>query len=243
MHHCNYCATGRRFGLTSVLLLLTTCLSAQITTQSWVDFIMNVPMRKGFTFDNEFSYKTNISKTTKWRSYDITPEIEKALGKHFDLTFYVGASYTNQQAGYDTWEVKPGLGIRYNITPDKRLLLRLLARFETRNQYTYDSSVWDRNTRSRLRMEGIYLINKNSLAENRVWYVITDAEVFWTIDKQVRERYSDRTRIRAGIGFKLNAHWRFEEVYTYQFSRNTITEHYGEDQQQIFRLRVKYFTK
>jgi hypothetical protein len=120
-------------------------------------------------------------------------------------------------------------------------LTRLLVRFEQRNQLDQESDIWGNSHRSRIRAETIIPINKKSMSVgDKLLYSILDAEGFVVVDQDVNERFANRYRLRAGIGYRINYNFRLEFVDTLQASNNTIegdidtTDH-------IFRLRLKHY--
>lgn len=234
----------KHFHLSWIIIFANIHLYAQNnSTQLWNDFTVYKTLQNRFSFDCELSYRTNLGNTDKWHSINITPKIEKALGNHWDLLFYIGSINTLQEQNYNTWELRPSLGIRFHFTPVRKLLVRILGRIELRNQYTFESKTWDVNFRTRYRLEEIYFINGESFEKNKLWYLFSDVELFYSLDKVLEERYSDRLLLRLGAGYKFSDRWRFETIYTYQFSKNTITGEFGKDDEGILRLRARYYFK
>jgi hypothetical protein len=231
----------KHFFFLGIIIFANTQLYAQInSTQLWTDFTVNKALQNSYSFDCEASYRTNLNSSDKWHSVNITPKIEKSLGNHWDLLLYFGSINTLQQQNYNTWEIRPGLGVRFHFTPVRKLLIRILGRFELRNQYTFETRTWDVNFRSRFRLEETFFINGESFEKNDLWYILSDLELFYTVDKELEERYSDRMLLRLGVGYKLSDSWRFESIYTYQFSKNTITGEFSKDDDGIIRLRFRY---
>jgi|SRR5450432_183653 len=228
-------------GITLCIPLLSE--AQEKSSQLWIDFTLNAPMSKGFSFDNEFAYRTNLGSDNKWHSVNIIPKIEKTLTSHLDALFYIGSINTFQQENYNTWEIRPSIGLRYHFNPFPKLVLRILARLEWRNQYTIETKELNQDLRSRYRLEEIYFLNGKSFVDNNLWYVLSDFEIFYTMDKELQERYSNQYFLRAGIGYKLTNHWRYECIYTFQFSKNTIDGEFSNEQEGILRLRVKYYFK
>jgi hypothetical protein len=230
--------------LIGITLLKPTLSEAQQkSTQLWTDFTIYVPLSKGYSFDNEFAYRTNIGINSKWHSINIIPKIEKTLSKHLDALVYLGSINTFQQENYNTWELRPSLGLRYHFNLFPKSVTRILARLEWRNLYTIETKETNQDLRSRFRLEEIYFINGRSFAENKLWYALSDFEIFYTIDQELQERFSNRSFLRAGIGYKPNNSWRFEFIYTFQFSKNTIDGEFTNEQEGIIRLRAKYYFK
>lgn len=223
------------------LLLPISARAQEKSTQLWTDFTLNVPLSKGYNFDTEFGYRTNISQSGKWHSANIIPKIEKSISKHLDILFYLASINTFQQENFNTWEIRPSFGLRYHFNLFPKLLTRILARFEWRNQYTLETDETSQDLRSRFRLEEIYFINGRSFADNKLWYALTDFEVFYTLDKELQERYSNKSFLRGGIGYQPTLRWRYEVIYTFQFSRNTIEGEFSKEQEGILRLKAKYY--
>ena len=226
-----------------LLLSINFSKAQNATAQLWNDFIVNAPLQKGFTLNTEFSYRTTLNKNDKWSSYSVTPNIGKSFSKRVDAMLYFGVFYTHQQTAFNTWELRPGIGVRYHITTNKRILLGAILRFEQRNFYFINTENWTHNIRSRLKLESTSLLNGNSFAQDGLWYIVADAEVFWIMDNQLEERYVNRVRFQAGFGYKLNNKWRFEAIYCYQLSKTNIKGEFYDNSQDIIRFRIKYWTK
>lgn len=233
-----------KFLFTGTFVLTTLFLAAQTkSTQLWTDFTVNKSLSNNFTFDCEVSYRTVLNNSDKWHSFNIIPRIEKSLGNHWDLLLYVGSINTLQQTGDNTWEIRPGLGVRFHFVPVTKLQVRVLGRIELRNQYTFETSLWSHDLRSRYRLEETYFINGESFAKNHLWYLLSDLELFLTLDKELQERFSNRMLFRLGSGYKLSDRWRFEAIYTYQYSKNTIDGEFSNEDDNILRLRFRYYIK
>jgi hypothetical protein len=231
------------FILVDILFMGNYLIAQTKSTQLWTDFTLNKDLEKNLSFDCELSYRTILNSSDKWHSFNVIPKIEKSLGRHWDLLLYIGSINTLQQQAYNTWEARPGLGVRFRFTPIRKLQLRILARLELRNQYTFETHTWSQELRSRFRLEEIYFINGDSFAKNHLWYILSDFEIFLTIDKEFEERYSNRTLLRLGLGYKFNDKWRFETIYTYQYSKNTIDGEFSKEDENIIRLRFRYYMK
>lgn len=231
-----------KFFFAGVFISSSLFLKAQSTSnQLWTDFTINKALQNKFSFDCELSYRTILNSSDKWHSYNIAPKIEKSLGNHWDIMMYAASINTLQQAKDNTWEIRPGLGVRFHFLPITKLLVRILGRLELRNQYTFESASWTHDLRSRYRLEEIYFINGASFANNHLWYIFSDLELFLTLDKELQERFSNRMLLRLGTGYKLSDHWRFETIYTYQYSKNTIDGEFSNEDDNIIRLRFRYY--
>ncbi|MDL5048699.1 DUF2490 domain-containing protein, partial [Oscillatoria amoena NRMC-F 0135] len=104
-----------------------------------------------------------------------------------------------------------------------------------------ETNAWSHSTRSRFRAETVIPLNKPSMyAGNKLWYSIADVEAFVVMDEDVEERFANRLRFRAGLGYRLSYGLRLEFMYTLQRSKNTLdSDHYTSDN--IFRFRIKHY--
>ncbi|MBK0402513.1 DUF2490 domain-containing protein [Adhaeribacter sp. BT258] len=216
---------------------------AQQTTnwQLWNDYEVDIPWKKNL-FDTEFSYQTIFSQDEKWRSLNATPAYEFAVNKNLDLISELGLSYTNQSDSTDTFEARTMVGTRINFTPIKRIQTRLRFRFERRHMYNFGEENWQVSHRSRLRGEVIIPLNRPHYSDNKMLYTITDFEMFFVHDKDVKERFANRTRARFGIGYRHNYNFRFEAIFTRQRSRNHLEDGFLTSDN-IIRLRIKHYLK
>ena len=210
--------------------------------QLWLDAELNYTYKQRFLFQDELSYQTLISGGNKWYSLNSTPAFEYNLNSHFDLISAVPLSYTLQNDGLNTFEVRAMVGTRVYLTPTKRAQLRALVRWENRWSHDEKNDTWDIGNRLRLRAECVYPLNKHTYFEDKMWYWLNDFEIFLTTSKDIPERFANRARLRTGIGYRLNYKLRFEAIYTCQFSRNTINDKF-DSQSNILRLRLKYYFK
>ena len=149
-------------------------------------------------------------------------------------------SYTNQTESYNTFEARAMIGTRIFITPNSRVVTRLLLRFEQRNFKNLDTDEWETTYRPRGRAEVLVPINGKTLYEDNLWYAIADAEVFLAVDDDVDERFANRYRLRIGVGYRLSYSSRFELIYMNQHSKNAITESF-ESTDNIIRFRFKHY--
>lgn len=208
--------------------------------QIWNEYMLNLPFGNVYNIEFAATYST-VLEQPKWRSLDVQVTPEYSLSQHVDLMAAVFAGKTFQNQALTTAEVREMLGARFHFTPNRRVLTRLLVRFEQRNQRDEETDLWSHSTRTRLRAETITPLNKKTMfAGDKLWYMILDAETFLVLDQDVEERFANRFRLRAGVGYRLNYNLRFELVYTLQESKNTIGESFYTSDN-IFRFRLKHY--
>ncbi len=228
-----------RLTLLLIFINFSSSLSAQ-SKQVWTEYMLNYPFANSWNIELSGTYSTVLAEP-KWRTLDIQVSPEYSISQHVDLMCAVLVGATRQNESLSTLEVREMLGVRFHITPNKRVLSRLLLRFEQRNLQNQEVGDWDRSVRSRLRAETIIPINKKTMfAGDNLWYGILDGEWFIVLDQDVEERFANRFRLRTGIGYRLSYNFRFEIIYCLQESRNTLgDDFYTSDS--IFRFRVKQY--
>jgi hypothetical protein len=142
---------------------------------------------------------------------------------------------TEQSNDLNSTEVTPRIGLRLHLLsnlrqaivkerqPKRRLVLRDLARVEWRNLY-YSTDKPDSSTvRFRNRFETLWSINRQRITDDGAAYLSADWERFIPVDEPA-ERFANRQRIRAGLGYRRTFAWRFEAMYVWNRSRNTLGE-------------------
>jgi hypothetical protein len=221
--------------------IATFSLQAQSSSeQIWFEYMLNFPFANSFNLENAVAYSTVLGDP-KWRAFDCTPTFEWSVTDRIDILGAVTLGYTAQTESENTFEIRPALGTRIHITPHKRILTRLLLRYEQRNFKNLEADEWTQVWRPRARIESLIPINQSSYFKDKLWYGIVDAEWFFAKD-DVDERFANRFRLRTGIGYRLSYSLRFEFVYTLQQSRNQV-EDGTVTTDNIFRIRIKQYLR
>jgi hypothetical protein len=209
-------------------------------SQLWAEYMVNYPFANSWNVELAATYST-LLQSPRWQALDIQLTPEYALSPHVDLQGALLYNRTNQYQALSSTEVRAMLGTRIHLTPFSRVLTRLLIRFEDRRMYYMETGTSEQSYRGRARLETVTPLNKKTMYDgDKLWYAIADVEAFVVLDQQVNERFANRFRIRVGPGYRLNYSWRFEFLYTYQLSRNTIAGDVDSDDN-LFRFRVKHF--
>lgn len=224
----------------AIIFFLSGKTAAQhVDRQFWQDIVLDYQLGKNL-FETELSYQTLLTKENSWRSFNATPAYERSINKYLDLICGLPLSYTVQTDTSNSFELRTMVGARGYFTPGKRIETRLTVRFEYRFFEDLTTHQWTKSSRSRFRLEAVVPINRPNYYANKMVYGLADFELFSTVDKDVKERYSNRFRIRAGLGYRLSYNWRFEAIYMLQESRNNTSEGYNSGDN-IIRLRIKCF--
>ncbi len=227
---------------TSIFILLSSfVLKAQsVNEQLWFEYMLNIPFANTWNVELASTY-TTVMQEPKWRALDLQVTPEYSFSQHIDFMGAFLVANTFQSQTLNTFEVREMLGTRIHFTPNRRVLTRLLVRFEQRNLQDKETNEWYHSTRTRIRAETIIPINKPSMyGGDKLLYSIIDAEAFVVMDQDVNERFANRLRFRTGIGYRINYGLRLEFVYTLQRSRNVLEDDFLTTDN-IFRFRVKQY--
>lgn len=209
-------------------------------SQLWAEYMLNYPFANSWNVELAGTYST-LLESPRWQALDIQLTPEFALSPHVDLQGAVLYNRTNQYQALSSTELRLMLGTRIHLTPFSRVLTRVLLRMEQRNMYYQETDSHEQSLRGRIRFETVTPLNRKTMFDgDKLWYAIADVEAFVVMDQQVNERFANRFRLRVGPGYRLNYTWRFEFLYTYQLSRNTIAGDVDSDDN-LFRFRVKHF--
>ena len=229
---------------------------AQTNLQLWGNLTLDWVKTERLTYELDFEPKVLLKapdEEPSWRSLDVTPSVEWAAEKWLDLSGELGAGYTSQTDDVNTFELTPRVGLRFHLfsrgvpthghrvrelPPERRLVVRDLARVESRNLfYSGAGSGSDSSVRFRNRLEVLAPLNRERMTDDGARYVFGDWEWYVPIGEP-DERFANKQRIRLGYGYRRNVHWRFEAVYMWTRSRNTIEEGFKSSDNIIdFRLK------
>jgi hypothetical protein len=228
--------------LVTILGLLPAVIHAQSTSeQLWFEYMGNYSFANSYNLENAFKYSTVLT-SPKWQAFEFTPTLDYSLLSNLDISFATTIEFTDQTESVSTFEVRPALGTRIHITPNRRILSRVYARIEQRNIQNLETKDWDNTWRPRLRAETLIPINKKSYFDDKLLYGILDAEWFFTVDEDVDERFANRFRLRMGVGYRLSYTSRFEFIYLLQESKNAIEDSYY-TRDNIFRFRYRHYLR
>lgn len=244
---------GRVVALTAVLLMAARMAHAQATTQLWGNLTFNWVRSEHLAYELDFEPKALLDAPEgdpDWRNFDVTPNVEYSPNAWLDLVADTTVGYTKQTDDVNTTEVTPRLGVRFHLfsrarrfqaferTPNRRIVVRDLVRVESRNFfYSSGETESDSTVRFRNRLEFFAPLNKERITDDGARYLLADWEWFIPLGDP-DERFANRQRIRTGLGHRRNFNWRYEVLYIWTRSRNTIDEGFSTTEN-ILDVRVK----
>jgi hypothetical protein len=242
-----------RCALLVTLVLMSSAAHAQATTQLWGNLTFNWVKSQRLVYELDFEPKVLLDTPAgepSWGNLDVTPNVEYSPRGWLDLVAEAVVGSTKQTDDVNTIEVTPRLGVRFHLfsraqrfhpretAPRRRLVVRNLARFESRNLfYSGAETGSDSTVRFRNRLESLAPLNKARITDDGAYYVLADWEFFVPLDDP-EERFANRQRIRTGLGYRRSFNWRYELLYIWTRSRNTIEEGFSTTEN-IIDLRVR----
>jgi hypothetical protein len=230
---------------------------AQTNLQLWGNLTLDWVKSDRLVYELDLEPKVLLSAPEgepAWRNLDVTPNVEYSPNGWLDLVAESGVGYTKQTDDVNTFEVTPRLGARFHLfsrsvrtagsgpvrerPPRRRIVVRDLVRVESRNFfYSGAGGGSDSNVRFRNRLEFLVPLNTEKLSDDGARYLLADWEWFLPLD-DTEERFANKQRIRTGLGYRRNFAWRFEVLYMWTRSRNTIDEGFSTSDN-IIDVRVK----
>jgi hypothetical protein len=226
---------------------------AQATTQLWGNLTFNWVKSDRLVYELDFEPKGLLDAPEgdpDWRNLDVTPNVEYSPKGWLDLVADTTIGWTKQTDDVNTTEVTPRMGVRLHLfsraqrfhalerAPNRRIVVRDLVRVESRNFfYSSGETESDSTVRFRNRLEFLVPLNKERITDDGARYLLADWEWFIPLDDP-DERFATRQRIRTGLGYRRSFKWRYEVLYIWTRSRNTIDEGFGTTEN-ILDVRVK----
>ena len=231
----------RAIAFTSCGFLLTPAeLHAQTTTQLWGNLTLGWAKDERLVYELDVEPKTLLSAPTGdpgWWSLDVTPTVTYSLKGWLDLLAEVATGYAQQTDDVNSVELTPRVGATWHLLsrdipavvhvrelpPHRRVVIRDTMRVEQRNLLYSDATDDSHTVRFRNRVEFLLPLNTPKLSDDGARYVLADWEWFIPLD-DAAERFANKQRIRAGVGYRQSHAWRFEALYIWNRSRNTIED-------------------
>jgi hypothetical protein len=228
---------------------------AQTDLQLWGNVTLDWVKSERLVYELDLEPKVLLERPEGkpgWHNLDLTPNVEYSPNGWIDLVGEATIGYTKQTDDVNSVELSPRVGVRLHLlsrytdavirnrelSPRRRLVVRDLLRVESRNLiYSGAGSGSDSSVRFRNRLEVVLPLNKPRLTDDGVAYTLADWEWFVPLSEP-EERFANRQRIRTGLGYRRSASWRYEVLYMWTRSRNTIEDGFSTSDN-IIDVRVK----
>lgn len=218
---------------------------AQTNLQLWGNLTLDWAKSPHLTYELDIEPKVLVSGAADepgWHNVDLTPGVEYAWRPWLDVLAEGGLGYTKQTDDVDSWEVTPRVGARFHLfsrgvptaipgrplrgelPPRRGIVIRDLVRVESRNVfYTGAGEGTSSTIRFRNRLEVLVPLNRERISDDGARYLLADWEWFVPLGEPA-ERFANKQRIRAGLGYRRSVAWRVELLYLWTRSRNTIED-------------------
>ena len=210
--------------------------------QLWNSALIDWNFTQGWLVELEIDYNKLLSEGPVWREFATQPSIEYYPNNSIDLFAGVYLTSTKQNDIEDTNEIRPLIGIRWNIIkPEKRVFLRTQAKFEHRffKSLTKDNS--DNVGRVRVRLDLFIPLTQKSYNDNKNLYGIIWSEAFINFDSDINEKYQSTFRQYLGLGYRFSLNWRFEVNYVFQASRDSIDDQNPDTISNVILIALKHY--
>jgi hypothetical protein len=254
---CGYRLMLRRCGMLAVccLSIAPKAALAQTDLQLWGNVTLDWMKSERLVYELDFEPKVLLDGSEDepgWHNLDVTPNVEYSPNGWLDLVGESTVGYTKQTDDVNSVELSPRVGVRlhlwsrytdalirkHELSPRRRLVVRDLLRVESRNLiYSGAGSGSDSSVRFRNRLEFLVPLNKQRLTQDGAAYVLADWEWFVPLNEP-EERFANRQRIRTGLGYRRSSAWRYEVLYMWTRSRNTLEDGFATSDN-IIDVRVK----
>jgi hypothetical protein len=227
-----------------VVVLLPHIAHAQTNGQLWGEFTLAWPRSDHLTYAVDVEPKVLVivpEGKPGWATLDVTPSVDYAAKKWLDVVGEFLYGSTKETDDLNSQEVTARAGARFHLLsrnlptlvrdrglrelpPRRRLVLRDFARIEQRNIFYSDGDPTSSTWRFRNRLELQFPLNHTNMTLDRTRYVLADWEWFVPLNDDPKERFANKQRIRAGLGFRRDVRWRYEVLYIWGRSLDTTTD-------------------
>jgi Protein of unknown function (DUF2490) len=222
-------------------LLFPSAAAAQTDFQLWSSVALKWAKSHRLSYQVEIEPKALLVLAEEddpgWATVDVIPNIEYAVRPWVDFIGEVPTGFTAQTDDLDSFELSPRGGVRLHLfsreipravdlrelPPKRKIVIRDLARVEWRNLFYNQDQPTSSTVRFRNRLEFLVPLNTDRLTDDGARYLLADWEWFIPLE-DVAERYANKQRIRAGIGYRRDVRWRVEALYIWNRSRNTVDD-------------------
>jgi hypothetical protein len=222
--------------------------SSDPASQIWVEAYAGKRLGERSLVRLDVEPKWQVSGGT-WRSFDLTPRVERYPLDWLDLVGETEIGRTVQSGDQKTLEITPRVGVclhfftqlaplRDRLGREPRLALsRLhvstLVRVEWRNYFYSDDTQDSHEWRARFQLAGKLAINHVSLARDHTLYAAGDVEYYLPLTDDVSERYVNKIRAKVGLGYRASKATRVEVLFVRDWNRHSSGGGRSEDVQAV----------
>lgn len=196
----------------------------QVDNQLWLDYYHYYQFKPDWTSYGDAGYRT-ITDELSWMMIYMRPSISWHKNKLFDLNGGLGLFYTFNYDTVNNFELRPWQGIKVKWPNLKYISFYGYVRLEERFSFPVDTWTLEFNLRFRFKVGLKATLYTFDREVPKYLYLPFSVELFANVGPQITEKYSNRSRIGTGIGYRFKHEWAIELDFTLQGSRT------GKDQQ------------
>jgi hypothetical protein len=222
--------------------------SSNPASQIWVEAYLGKRLAERSFLRLDVEPKWQVSSGT-WRSFDLTPRLEGYPLDWLDLVGETEIGRTVQSGDLTTVEIAPRVGVllhlfaklaplrdRLGREPRQvlgRLHVSTLVRVEWRNLFYSDDTPSSHEWRARFELAGKLALHHESLSQNQTLYAVGDVEYYLPLTDDVSERYVNKIRAKAGLGYQASKSTRVEVLFVRDWNRHSADAVRSEDVQAV----------
>lgn len=191
--------------------------SQSVDEQFWMDYNLNVPVSRKFSYGGDAGIRGLISNR-KWNQIYFRPSVRYKFHESFNISGSIATFNTFHENTQNAHEFRGTFD--FNAEGPDFLYIMPFYRLRIENRsFFYDELPNDNKWRGRL-LIGIETWDFKGLNEKRSFFFQGIWEGFQTLGKEsAYEVLINQTRIYAAFGHKLSEHIRYELHYIWQRSR------------------------
>lgn len=208
-----------------------------IDNQIWADYHQYYNFKPDWQFYGDAGVRSVLEQWS-WFTTFARPSIRWKKHKLWELHGGIGLFFTINVDDVNTLEIRPYQGVKVNWPVLKTIRFNHYLRIEERFNFPTDDWTLEFNLRVRYRFAlraDIYSISDESKI-----FVPASIEFFGNIGQQLTEKFSNRSRLSMGAGYKMNDQWTFEFHFVAQFSRTGDDDKF-KTSDRLFQLKVRRF--
>ena len=229
-----------------VLLILHTTLFHNLFSQDmvryeqfWLTAEIRYSLNVAFELKTTVEYQSVYDAGERWRGGNFTQQFVYFAFPMVELIGALRFFYTNQNDTLKRTEIRPTIGAKVDILRKGRFIIDDYLRFEWRQFFYNYRELNESGGRLRNKLNITFAINKERPYLSKTFYLITSFEFFMIKDKALKDRFANRHRLEAGLGYRFNDNMRLVMSYYRQYSRNQIEDSFN-TRENILQLKGIY---
>ena len=195
--------------------------------QFWITAELRYSLNVAFEMKTKLEYRGVYDSGERWRGGNLTQEFIYFLFPTVDMIGAFRVFHTSQNDTIVRTEIRPTIGAKVDVLRKGRFVIDNHLRFEWRQFFFNYSELNDSSARLRNKFRVTFAVNRERPYLNKTFYLIAAFEFFMVRDEELKERFANRHRFEAGVGYRFDDNWRLVMTYYRQYSRNQIQDSFN----------------